>query len=100
MFRRIFLFLDFYSMFAAASCSISVVCGGLLYQLGLKTFSWLFWFKIITLGICAWGAYRQRGNRYYYYKNLGMSVPVLWGSSIALDLIIYGCIMTLIIKNL
>lgn len=102
MLRRLIWFLDFYSMFAAATLVITLVCGGLLYSLqaGMKPFVYIFWFKVITLGICMYGAYRYRGNKFYYYKNLGISIPALWISSGLVDFLIFVGVIVMVIKYL
>lgn len=98
MLRRINLFLNFYSMFAAATLSITVLCAVLLVQLGLQPFVYIFWFKMLTLGVCIYGAYRNRGNRFFYYKNLNIPVPALWVSSVLFDLLIFIGMVVLVIK--
>ena len=100
MLRRISLFLDFYSMFAAATLGITFACMILLYQFGLKPFVYIFWFKMITLALCVYGAYRYRGNRFYYYKNLGLSVRALWVGTVLLDLLIFTGGIVFILKVL
>lgn len=90
MLRRIILFLNFYSLFAAATLGITAACAVLLYRLGIKPFVYIFWFKMISTGLCMYGAYRNKGNLYYYYKNLGISIRALWIGSFLLELLIFA----------
>lgn len=47
--RHLRLILSFYSTFALVSWLITLSCVSIVYAHGIKTFTAVFWFRIITL---------------------------------------------------
>jgi len=58
----------------------------------------LFWLKIISLLIICQFIRTYKTNEFYYYRNLGVSTPALWLSTISFDLATYFAIIFLVNK--
>lgn len=100
LFRKLTLFLDFYGFFAVATLLITFVCVVLLYQLGMGAFVYLFWFKVITLGLCVYTVLRSQKKKFYYFRNLGFSIGYLWKGAMLFDFLIFILFMSLVIQAL
>lgn len=87
--RTFGLIVSFYKSYAFSSLAITVVCMYFPYMFGLGTFSMLFWFKVMTLGMIFYLNNSYKKNEYYYYRNLGVSKKLLWGWTLSFDLIFY-----------
>ena len=81
--------MTFYKSFAFASWMITLSCMLIAYTHGIGTFSVLFWFKIITLGLIFYFIDSYRRDGLYFYKNLGLSKLNLWISALSIDFIIF-----------
>ncbi|OFZ08525.1 MAG: hypothetical protein A2322_06505 [Bacteroidetes bacterium RIFOXYB2_FULL_39_7] len=94
------LILTFYRSFAFASLMITLSCLSIIYTWGLVTFTALFWFKIITLGLIFYYIHNVKKDDFYYYKNLGLSKKTLWFSTLTFDFILFLMliIITLIVR--
>ena len=60
-----------------------------MYIHGIKTFTILFWFKILTLGLTVLFINSYKRKEFYYFRNLGISKIVLWVSTILFDLFLF-----------
>lgn len=94
------LIITFYKSYALASGIITLSCMSIIFAGGLKTFTALFWFKILTLGVIFYFINIYKRKELYYYQNLGVSKLFLWISTLAIDLMLFVLliIITLLIK--
>jgi len=96
--RAIRLILTFYSSFALASSMITLSCISIIYTWGINSFTALFWFKIITLGLIFYYINSSKRDEFYYYKNLGFTKMHLWIPTLLLDFILFLTLMVLTLK--
>ncbi|MFT4023624.1 MAG: hypothetical protein QM664_07565 [Flavihumibacter sp.] len=87
--KTIRLILTFYRSFVLATSLITACCVALFYEYGLKTFSALFWFKLLTLGLVFYFIRSYKAKEFYYYQNLGVSRALLWSSTLTADFILF-----------
>jgi len=92
------LFFTFYKSFAFASWMVTLSCMIITHTWGLKAFTALFWFKIITLGLILYFINNYKREEFYYYKNLGFSKKHLWISTLLFDFILFIALMILTSK--
>jgi len=92
MFRSI---LTFYRSFAFVSYLITFACMFIIYTYGIKTYTTLFWFKLITLGLIFFYLKKYSQRDFYYYKNLGVSKKVLWISTLCFDFTMFNILVIL-----
>ena len=92
------LILTFYKSFAFASLMITLSCLSIIYTWGINTFTALFWFKVITLGLIFYYIHSLKKDNFYYYKNLGLTKKFLWISSLTLDFIVFLILITITLK--
>ena len=92
------LIVNFYKSFAFASWMITLSCMIITYTHGISTFTALFWFKIITLGIIVYFINSYKRDEFYYYKNLGTSKLFLWISTLSFDFILFITLLVLTLK--
>lgn len=98
MMRTARLILTFYKSFAFVSLMITLSCLSIIYTWGIETFTALFWFKAITLGLIFYYIHSFKKDNFYYYKNLGLTKKLLWISSLTFDLIIFLILITITLK--
>ena len=89
------LITTFYKSFAFASIIITLSCISIMYIHGIKTFTILFWFKIITLGLVVLFINNYKRKEFYYYINLGVSKKLLWFSTLLFDIILFLSLLIL-----
>ena len=94
--RPIRLVITFYRSFALASLIITMSCLAILHTWGIETFTALFWFKIITLGIIFYYIQSSNKNLFTYYKNLGLTKKGLWISALSFDVFLFLALSILI----
>ncbi|SNS40619.1 hypothetical protein SAMN06295967_10914 [Belliella buryatensis] len=75
----------FYSFFAPASLTLTVVCWSVIYFSGLAAFGLLFWLKVLTLGLIYFFVNEDISRHFYYFQNLGYSRKQLWAWSLGFD---------------
>jgi len=92
------LVLTFYKSFAFASLMITLSCMIISYTHGMSTFTALFWFKIITLGIIIYFINDYKCDEFYYYKNLGTSKLFLWISTLSFDIVLFIVLYLITVK--
>ena len=88
----------FYKTFIVASILITLICVSIVHTYGIATFTALFWFKIITLGIIVYHTNNYKKNEFYYYKNLGVSKLLLWIPSLLFDFVLFLVLIILTVK--
>ena len=96
--RTLRLAFTFYKSYAYVSLLITLCCLMVSYTHGIKTFTALFWFKIITLGLILFFINSYKGDEYYYYKNLGLHKRVLWISTLSFDILVFIILFVISIK--
>jgi hypothetical protein len=96
--RAIRLVFTFYKLYAFASLVITLSCLSIIYTWGISTFAVLFWFKIITLGLIFYYIQNFKKDKFYYYKNLGLSKKQLWIWTFAFDFILFLILSILTLK--
>lgn len=94
--KKLRLSLTFYQNFYIVSLLITAGCLFIYGRYGLATFSGLFWFKIITLGLIYFVISTSKSKEFYYYQNLGVSRAFLWSTTFAFDFIIFILFIILI----
>jgi len=70
-------------------------CAYALHTNGIRIFSYIFWFRLITLGLIFYFVGEYKKKEFYYYENLGISKFVLWSVTIALDVLLFIILLTL-----
>ena len=98
LFRFLRLILIFYKNYFIASTTISLFCAYVFWTNGIRTFFYLFWFKILTLGLIVFFLKTYKNNEFYYYQNLGISKIVLWTTSLFIDFLIFLWLLTMTYK--
>jgi len=96
--RTLRLIVAFYKSFAVASLLITLSCLLVTYTWGIHTFTPLFWFKIITLGILFYYIQNYKAEDFYYYKNLGVTRKLLWISTLTFDFMLFLVLIILTLK--
>lgn len=80
---------SFYLGFLPAAWVLSFICIGVFHWLypgyGWSPFMYLFWFKIVSMGLIWYATDQYRRHTYYYYFNLGFSKTFLWAVTLGLD---------------
>jgi len=92
------LILTFYKTFIIASSVITISSMYLVYMYGPHIISFLFWFKVFTLGIMLVFVNSYKGKEFYYYQNLGFSKLFLWFTSIGIDLFLFFILLILMVQ--
>jgi hypothetical protein len=87
--RRIRLVITFYRSFVVTSSLVSLLCFSALLLYGLKTFSAIFIFKLITLGVIVLYINLYKKREFYYYQNLGLPKIKLWTYALGLDFLLF-----------
>lgn len=75
------LILTFYKSFALVSLLLTLTCLYIIYgygKNGIYILQYLFWFKLVTIGIIYYYINSYKNAEFYYYKNLGVSKQKLW----------------------
>jgi hypothetical protein len=98
--RVLRLILTFYKSFAFVSSMITLACLSITYTWGIETFVFLFWFKMITLGLILYYIFNYQKNVFYYYKNLGLTKNRLCTVTLSIDFTLFVAltIITLAIR--
>jgi len=96
--RAIRLIFTFYKSFAFASLMITLTCISIIYTWGIDTFTALFWFKIITLGLIFYFTNSFKKDEFYYYKNFGLTKMHLWAPTLIFDFILFLILIALTFK--
>lgn len=98
--KHLKLVITFYKSFFAASSLITVVCLSTLFLYGLKTFSAIFLFKLITLGVIVLYINLYKKREFYYYHNLGLPKKHLWIYALGLDFLVFVSFIILLVSIL
>lgn len=98
LFKTIRLMLLFYKNFCGVSLAITLFCVGTFWRYNFHLFFFLFWFKVITLGLIYYFINMTKKNEFYYYQNLGLSKEILWIATLAFDFIICIALFILVYK--
>ena len=96
--KKLHLIIKFYKSYAFASCAITITCMYFPFNYGIGTFSQLFWFKVVSLGIIFYLNNSYKHNEFYYYRNLGVSKKLLWSATLSFDMILFITFFYLILK--
>ena len=90
------LCVSFYEMFAASALAVSFACGLIMFIYRMKSPAVVavivvatFWFKVATMVFIRFTTKRKSGRFFYYYKNVGVSVRWLWGTTLPFDFLTY-----------
>jgi len=67
---------------------ISLWCAYLISKDGFLAVNVIFWLKISTSFIIYFFVKQYKKNEFYYYRNLGFSITVLWIITFGIDFII------------
>jgi hypothetical protein len=89
------LLLTFYRSYLAFSLAVTLSCASILWINGLKSFVFIFWFKIITLAITAFFINNYKKKELFYFRNLGVSRALLWSFTLTSDMLLYIGVLTL-----
>lgn len=95
MINTIRLLLTFYKTYFIASFLITCCCLYIYTLYGIRTFMFLFWFKILTLGLIYSFISIYKKKEFYYYQNLGVSKALLWATTITIDIALFGSLIIL-----
>lgn len=87
--RTLRLLFTFYTSYAIVSLLITCCCLIISFTYGIGTFTALFWFKIVTLGLIFYFINSYKRDEYYYYKNLGLHKRILWISTLSFDILLF-----------
>lgn len=68
------------------------------YNQGMRAFTALFWFKVITSGLFIYFIFNYKNHEFYYYKNLGLSKLFLCISTSFFDMILFISLLILTLK--
>lgn len=97
------LILSFYKSFAFVSILITLVSVIIVYlngRDGVFMIQSFFWFKLFTIGAIFYYTNSYKKNEYYYYRNLGISKPMLWVPTLVFDIALFSiAIITTAIHN-
>jgi hypothetical protein len=94
-YRTLRLLLTFYRSTIAFSLAVTLACSSILWINGLRSFVFIFWFKIITLAITAYFINSYKKKELFYFRNLGISRSSLWSFTLILDMLFYIAVLTL-----
>lgn len=90
---RIHSIISFYLAFLPAAWALTLICILIFHRqypvYGWSTFVYLFWFKMISLGLTWYTMNRYKKQVYYYYFNLGLSKTSLWSVTLGVDLALF-----------
>ncbi len=92
---RLKLIAGFYRNFFVASLAISLTCAYLLMELGVASLFYLFWFRVITLGLIVYYIRDYKKRDFYFYDNLGMSRRTLWTVTMLCEAMLFILLITL-----
>jgi len=81
IFKKLMLWKLFYGSFFPAGFVITCCSAAIIYNSGLSTFVFIFWFKIITTAIFMYAVRETKSKEFYYYRNLGLSTTFLFLTS-------------------
>lgn len=85
----------FYRMIALPSVIISVASGVILSYNGTGPLPVLLGLKLFSLAVMAYFIHTFRGQRFYFFYNLGWGIRRLWLRAIMLDLFLFILIVML-----
>ncbi len=88
------LILLFYRSWAFLSNLITAVCAWLVVKTSILTLPGILFLKLAILALILYFMHRYGNKTIYYYTNLGVAPKVLWGWSVAFDLIIFSICIT------
>ncbi|HRG53432.1 MAG TPA: hypothetical protein PLL00_11400 [Bacteroidia bacterium] len=85
------LLLTFFRNYFFLSFLVTLSCSAILWINGLSSFVFIFWFKLITLGLIFYviSINKQKEKELFYYRNLGLSKTKLWAFTLTLDFSLY-----------
>jgi len=86
---RLKLIAGFYKNFFFASLLISLTCAYLLMELGVGSLFYLFWFRVITLGLIVYYIRDYKKRDFYFYDNLGISRRSLWSATMLCEALLF-----------
>ena len=98
MLNTIRLILTFYRSYLFAALVITFICLFIYNLYGIHTFVFLFWFKIVTLGLIYYFVNDYKKKEFYYYRNLGVSSPLLWITTLLCDFALFLSLLILVHK--
>lgn len=87
---------SFCRMYMAPSFAVSSACGLIMYLYSVKAPAVIavvvvatFWFKVATMVFFYFVMKRKSWKVFYYYKNVGVPVRWLWGTTLPFDFLTY-----------
>lgn len=86
---RLKLIAGFYGNFFFASLLISLICAYLLVEIGLSALFYLFWFRVVTLGLIVYYIRDYKKRDFYFYNNLGISRRTLWSATMLCEALLF-----------
>ena len=98
MIRTLRLILTFYRSFFYTTFVLNVMGVSLMYSKGINSYTLLFWYKIITLGIIFYVINLYKKKEYYYYKNLGVSKFMIWIPILSFEFIVFNLLLFLTLE--
>ena len=75
--------------------ALSMCCGIIYFLYGIHTFTFLFWFKVITMCVVYFTVNDARQKEFYYFQNLGISKKILWITTLGIDFILFIALLIL-----
>ncbi|HAO47678.1 MAG TPA: hypothetical protein DCQ97_12175 [Chitinophagaceae bacterium] len=92
------LFLTFYRSYFIASFTLTGCCAYIYWLHGIDIFTFIFWLKILTLGVILLYLNTYKKKEFYYYMNLGISKKILLGTTAVFDCFIFLILIILVNK--
>lgn len=87
--KNIRLLFTFYKSFLLFSIVITACCLCIVWKYGIISFTGIFWFKIVSLGLTYYFINSYKSKEYYYYFNLGISKALLWTATLLFDFALF-----------
>ena len=88
-FKTLRLIWTFYQSFIMASAVINISGLIIFWNVGYRSFTGLFWLKIITIGLTYYFINEYKSKEYYYFQNLGLSKKLLWSVIAPFDFLVF-----------
>jgi hypothetical protein len=95
--KTIPLLWTFYKNYCFLSALVTFFCVRAFWLHGFTSFTGIFWFKILTLGVTFFFVNQLKKKEYYYYQNLGIGKKLLWTATLSFDFVLF--IILLILAN-
>ncbi len=99
MYKKASLLWTFSRSFVPAVLVMDILCAHLVWTYGGGSIQAAVFLKLVSDGVIFYLLRTFRSSTFYYYRNLGLSLRVLWTSVLLCDLLLFAGGIVLALKT-